>query len=58
MKDVMIDLLTKAIIEKFSEYQIEWLTNHCDIEFVPEEEELIVGFLKDTASCFISEYTE
>ena len=41
------------VIEKFRDYQIEWLTSHCDIEFVPEEEQLIVRFLKDTAECFL-----
>ena len=40
------------MIQKFCEYQIEWLTSRCDIELEPELEKLIVRFLKDTAECF------
>ena len=43
----------KQTIEKFRDYQIEWLTAHNDIEFCEEEENLIVRFLKDTAECAI-----
>lgn len=39
----------KQTIEKFRDYQIEWLTAHNDIEFCEQEENLIVRFLKDTA---------
>ena len=52
------DLCLEAIIQEFHEYQEEWLTSHNDIEFVPEEEKLIVDFLKDTADSFVKEYTE
>lgn len=44
----------KQTIEKFRDYQIEWLTAHNDIEFCEEEESLIIGFLKDTAECAIN----
>ena len=43
----------KQTIEKFRDYQIEWLTAHFDIEFCEEEENLIIRFLKDTAECAI-----
>lgn len=44
------------IIDEFVEFQIEWLTSHCDIEFIPEEEEnLIIRFLKDTGDSFKKE---
>lgn len=43
----------KQTIEKFRDYQIEWLTAHNDIEFCEEEENLIIRFLKDTAECAI-----
>ena len=42
----------KSIIEKFRDYQVEWLTSHCDLEFCKEEEDAIVRFLHDTADCF------
>ena len=45
----------KDLIQQFHDYQVEWLTNHYDIEFVPEEEELIIRFLHDTANCFMME---
>ena len=45
----------RAIIEKFCEYQIEWLTSHFDLEFCGEEESAIVQFLHDTAECFVKE---
>ena len=40
----------KQTIEKFRDYQIEWLTAHHDIEFCEEEENEIISFLKDTAA--------
>lgn len=43
------------LISRFRDYQIEWLTAHNDIEFVPEEEKLIIQFLEDTAECFTDE---
>ena len=49
----MIDLL-----KKFVEYQIEWLTMHDDVEFDPEDEQLIIKFLKDTEKCFMLENKE
>lgn len=45
-------------IEKFRDYQIEWLTSHNDIEFCEEDERLIVQFLQDTAECFLKEVEE
>ena len=39
----------KDTIYKFSKYQIEWLTSHNDITLCPEEEDLIVHFLEETA---------
>ena len=45
-----------SLIENFKQYQIDWLTSHVDIEFCPEEEEVIVRFLNDTAECYIKEY--
>lgn len=58
MKDITIDLLIKSVIKDFREYQAEWLTSHCDIEFAKEEEDLILAFLEDTANMYISEHTE
>lgn len=46
------------LISRFRDYQIEWLTAHNDIEFCEEEEKLLIGFLKDTAECFVMEETE
>jgi len=46
---------SKDLIQRFHDYQVEWLTSHCDIEFVSEEEELIIRFLHDTANCFMME---
>lgn len=46
------------LISRFRDYQIEWLTAHNDIEFCEEEEKLLIGFLKDTAECFVREETE
>ena len=58
MKDITIGKFIKFIVEDFREYQAEWLTSHCDIEFAKEEEDLILAFLKDTANMYISEHTE
>ena len=57
MKEQTIDMILTATINTFKEYQKEWLTSHNDIEFDTYEEELILGFLEDTAKSFISEYT-
>jgi len=45
----------KDIIQKFHDYQVEWLTNHYDLEFEPTLENLVVRFLHDTANCFMME---
>lgn len=45
----------KKLLKKFVKYQIEWLTMHDDVEFEPEEEQLIIKFLKDTEKCFMLE---
>ena len=58
MKNITIDLFIKCLIQDFWKYQEEWLTSHNDIELDPEEEALIVSFLKDTANCYISEHIE
>ena len=58
MNDKSFDMLLTTIINTFREYQKEWLTSHCDIEFDRPEEDLIIAFLDDTANSFISEYTE
>ena len=58
MKDCTMDMLIKAVIKEFNEYQKEWLTSHNDIEFERAEEDLILAFLDDTSELFISEYTE
>lgn len=56
MKDVTLELLIKSLINDFREYQQEWLTSHCDIEFEQAEEDLILAFLYDTADSYISEH--
>lgn len=48
----------KDLIQRFRDYQIDWLTSHNDIELEPQMEELIINFLRDTASCFILEDSE
>ena len=58
MNDVTVELMIKSVITDFREYQIEWLTNHNDIELDPEDEALIVGFLNDTANMYIAEHTQ
>jgi hypothetical protein len=48
-----------GIIEKFRDYQIAWLKSHNDIELEPQTEELITGFIRDTANSFeMGEYDE
>lgn len=48
-------LAQMAAIYKFREFQREWLTSHNDIELDWETEELVLGFLDDTAKAFIRE---
>lgn len=47
--------LIKDLIQKFHDYQVEWLTSHCDLELEPELEMWVVRFLHDTADCFMME---
>lgn len=42
----------KVSLQKFTEYQIDWLTSHCDLELEQELEEWVVRFLRDTAECY------
>jgi hypothetical protein len=58
MNQKQLDLFLTAVIDKFREYQKEWLTSHNDIEFKKPIEDLIVAFIEDTADGFIQEYTE
>jgi len=46
------------LIKRFCDYQVNWLMSHNDIELEPQMEELIINFLRDTASCFILEDSE
>ena len=43
----------KDIVQKFHDYQIDWLKSHYDIELEPQLEEMIVRFLHDTANCYM-----
>ena len=47
--------LIKDTIQKFHDYQVEWLTSHCDLEFEPMLESWVVRFLHDTANCYMME---
>lgn len=58
MQQATIDLFIKTVISDFYEYQKEWLTSHNDIEFDKPEEDLILGFLNDTAKSYIAEHAE
>lgn len=42
-------------IQKFHDYQVEWLKSHYDIELEPQLEEMIIRFLHDTANCYMKE---
>ena len=55
MREIILKLLIKGLINDFREYQKEWLTSHDDIEFDKPEEDLILAFLDDTAKCYILE---
>lgn len=48
----------KDLIQRFRDYQINWLTSHNDIEFEPQLEELVIRFLNDTADLFVKEDSE
>ena len=45
-----------AHIGDFTQYQIDWLTAHDDLELEPELESWVIRFLKDTAGCYEKEY--
>lgn len=45
-------------IQKFHDYQVEWLKSHYDIEFEPQLEEMIIRFLHDTANRYMMEEGE
>ena len=45
----------KDTIQKFHDYQVEWLKSHYDIELEPQLEEMIIRFLHDTANCYMME---
>ena len=45
-----------AHIRDFTQYQIDWLTEHDDLELEPELESWVIRFLKDTADCYEKEY--
>lgn len=46
---------TVDVIKDFHDYQVGWLTSHHDITLSPEEENLILNFLHDTADCYVLE---
>ena len=56
MTEATLELLIKSLINDFRDYQKEWITSHNDIEFCPEEENLIIGFLNNTAKFYIAEH--
>lgn len=45
----------KDTIQKFHDYQVEWLLSHYDLELEPQLEELIMRFLHDTANRYMME---
>lgn len=45
-----------AHIGDFTQYQIDWLISHDDLELEPELESWVIRFLKDTADCYEKEY--
>ena len=45
----------KDAIQKFNDYQVEWLLSHCDLELEPQLEEWVVRFLHDTANRYTME---
>lgn len=50
-----VELCQKDTIQKFNDYQVEWLLSHCDLELEPQLEEWVVRFLHDTANCYMME---
>ena len=44
--------VSEDCISRLRDYQIEWLTAHCDIELEPKLEQLIIRFLNDTTEMF------
>jgi len=50
-----VGLGQKDTIQKFHDYQVEWLKSHYDIELEPQLEEMIIRFLHDTANCYMME---
>lgn len=48
----------KDIIQKFHDYQIDWLKSHYDIELEQQLEEMIIRFLHDTTNRYIMEEGE
>lgn len=54
-KSVADSYRVKDTIQKFHDYQVEWLKSHYDIELEPLLEEMIVCFLHDTANCYMME---
>lgn len=54
-KSVADSYRVKDTIQKFHDYQVEWLKSHYDIELEPLLEEMIVRFLHDTANCYMME---
>ena len=49
----MNDSERKEIVQKFHDYQVEWLKSHNDIQFDNQTEEMVVRFLHDTANRFV-----
>ena len=43
----------KDIVQKFHDYQVEWLKSQYDIVLEPQLEEMIIRFLHDTANCYM-----
>lgn len=48
----------KDTIQKFHDYQVEWLKSHYDLELEPQLEEMIIRFLHDTANRYMMEEGE
>lgn len=49
----MNDSERKEIVQKFHDYQVEWLKSHNDIQLDNQTEEMVVRFLHDTANRFM-----
>lgn len=50
---MMNDSERKDIVQKFHDYQVEWLKSHNDIHLDERTEEMIIRFLHDTANRFM-----